>query len=205
MVWFWSKTPKADDGLDSLDPSLRDFFDKSTAPKQDGSGANAPPPPPSEEVKEEQKGLWSTYNPPKSEEPAPQEVLISILAKYKTRQASINDAALINCAFEQERLHNCYINGTWREKLGLCRDQSREFEGCLESQMAVLKEIGFEGDGSELDRNRQAYADRIYREERDALMKEKELKASDAAEKLAERAQAAREAKMKAAQERSLE
>lgn len=198
MGWFWSKTPKADGNpLDNLDPSLRDFFDKSTAPKEDGSGQNAPPPSEGsrEEVNEEKKGIWATYVPPKVHEPPPQDIFLSILQKYKIKQHSINDAALINCSMEQAALHDCYSNGTWSQKLGLCRDQSREFEGCLDSQIAVLKEIGYEGDGSEADLKRQAYSDRLYRQERDNLMREKELSAADAAEKLATRAAEAKKKK----------
>ena len=147
------------DPLRDLDPSLRDFLTKESPVKYTTPAPPPPPPappqgtpPPSTTTGEDADPtkkpvvppeslypdgryahLWATYKPLsaiEAESKSDQEKLLDIFEGYKDRRAQIGRAAVENCVEEQMAVSDCYEKGRWRDKMTMCRDESRTFNRC---------------------------------------------------------------------------
>ena len=162
MGWLWgsSKSPDSDP-LRDLDPSLRDFLAKESPVKY--TPASPPPtttteanpstttatgettpstststvPPESLYQDGRYAHLWTSYKSLaaiEAESKSDQEKLQDILEGYKERKAAIGRAAVENCVEEQMAVQECYETGRWRDRLTMCRAESRGFERCYTMQ-----------------------------------------------------------------------
>ena len=80
--------------------------------------------------------IWATYKPMAmvdQEYRTPQVAVHEVYKSYKDRQGMVARAALENCVFEQEALHNCYASGKVASLTG-CAKQSKTSEGCYRAQ-----------------------------------------------------------------------
>ncbi|KAL2050698.1 hypothetical protein ABVK25_009085 [Lepraria finkii] len=195
MGWFWNKSssqnPTDTDPLRDLDPSLRDFLSKESPVKY--KPAPTPPPSPSTQTTTTSSSppvnstsdtpqkspeslyqdgrfahLWSTYRPLaviENETKSDQERLSDVLEGYKERKAQIGRAAVENCVEEQIRLNDCYEHGSWRDRIMMCRTESKAFERCYIMQSRFLKALGYLSTydrPSEIDESIQMHADTLY-------------------------------------------
>lgn len=159
MGWFWEKsTPNNSDPLRDLDPSLRDFLSKESPVKY--RPAPAPPPPSPQETPSaptpEQcptttafdspqapskslypdgryAHLWKNYRPQseiEAEGKSDQEKLLDVLEGYKERKAQIGRTAVENCVMEQLAVEECYNSGRWKDRMMMCRTETKAFERC---------------------------------------------------------------------------
>lgn len=81
--------------------------------------------------------LWKTYRSKSAidaESKSDQEKLQDVLDAYKDRKASIGRAAFENCSFEFSAIDECYMNGSWTQRLMMCRPEKRSFDKCYMMQ-----------------------------------------------------------------------
>ena len=193
MVWPFSSSEDASakqDPYSSLDPSLRAFLEKESPLKYQ---ADLPPSPPAKPVAEatavtsstgpssasshnnkslfpdgRYDYLWRTYRP-KTEIDAvgksDQEKLSDVLDAYKQRRASISAAAVENCAAVRWQQHECITNGSIKQRLALCRYETRALDRCFRANARFLKALGYLSAwdrAPEEDERIQMHADRLY-------------------------------------------
>ncbi|KAI9171690.1 hypothetical protein HJFPF1_01179 [Paramyrothecium foliicola] len=190
MGWLSSifGTEKSDDPLGKLDPNLRDFLKKESPVKytpsqssqqptpapgpQDGSQptANEGPVAPSESLYKDGRyaHLWKTYRPlaqVEAETSSDQEKLTGILDAFKERKESIAQAAMENCALQQEEWVNCMKSGSWEDRMQMCRHQVRRFERCYTMQSRFLRVLGYGsviGRPAQVDEDIQMHSDSLF-------------------------------------------
>ncbi len=162
-------TSSNNDPLRDLDPTLRDFLEKESPVKyQTSAPPPRPPPQPAPVPTSEQPStndttsttapavppeslyqdgryahLWSSYKSRGEVEAASksdQEKLMDVLEAYKSRKAMIGKAALENCAFEQAAMSDCYMNGSWKSRMTMCRAENGAFSRCYTMQ-AVCRSL----------------------------------------------------------------
>ncbi|KAI4111658.1 MAG: hypothetical protein LQ339_000530 [Xanthoria mediterranea] len=182
------------DPLRDLDPSLREFLEKESPVKyQTSAPPPTPPPPPPKPTSDPassnndpssstapavppeslyQDGryahLWSTYRSRGEIESATksdQEKLMDVLEGYKSRKAMIGKAALENCALEQAAMSDCYMHGSWKRRMSMCRAENGAFTRCYTMQARFLKALGYlsaHDRPPEVDERIQMHADTLY-------------------------------------------
>ncbi|KKF94701.1 hypothetical protein CFO_g2923 [Ceratocystis platani] len=184
-----------DDPLKNLDPKLREFLDRESPIKHqkaeaenefastkddaarrraESAAASAAESQPLAVPRESlfpdgrYAHLWKTYKPLSSiedEGKTNNEKMADVLDGYKTRKDSIGRAALENCAIQQEEWMQCLKNGSWDDRLMLCRTQVRKFERCYNMQNRFLRTLGYQADpsrGDEFNDAIQVHADALY-------------------------------------------
>lgn len=191
MSWFWGKK-KDDDPTKSLDSDLKQFLD-SQQPKPYSPSASATPviaAPSKEDLKSAQsqvtseertvpqeslyqdgryKDLWKTYVSQNQIEQAVSNPAQRVMDAKKDRKASLSQAALENCAFEEELKRNCFQEGDAlnkiRARLTLCNRESKAFNRCFQLQAKFLQALGYRGNAygsAEEDEAIQMHADKLY-------------------------------------------
>lgn len=195
MGWLWNSNHSPSSN-GQLDPSLQEFLDKEApsaqkpslpsrpAPKateptkplhgisvEAPSQAAAPIVPPQSQFQDGRYAhLWKNYTPQqvlddrgKSE----QEKLTDIVDAYNDRKSEIGRVALENCAFEYMGQFECWQSPSMYQMATLCRDESRKFNRCYETQAKFLKALGFmtmEKRTKEQDEAMQMHADKLYQQ-----------------------------------------
>ncbi|KAL8857223.1 MAG: hypothetical protein Q9178_006148 [Gyalolechia marmorata] len=187
-------TSSNNDPLRDLDPTLRDFLEKESpvkyqtsaplprpppqpapvpiseqSPTNDTTSPTAPAVPPESLYQDGRYAhLWSSYKSRGEVEAASksdQEKLMDVLEAYKSRKAMIGKAALENCAFEQAAMSDCYINGSWKSRMTMCRAENGAFSRCYTMQARFLKALGYLSAYDrppEIDERIQMHADKLY-------------------------------------------
>lgn len=159
----WFGTSSSQDPLGKLDPKLRELLERespvkypppqetarppSTTPvhsgdaapvaANDATAADARVPRQSLYQDGRYAHLWKSYREQASVEAegkTANEKVEDMLDAYKERNYNIGRAALENCALEQEEWVNCMRDGTWTDRLQMCRHQVRRFERCYAMQ-----------------------------------------------------------------------
>ena len=173
MVWPFGSSQKGaseKDPYGELDPTLREFLDKESPLKY--HTANPPSKPPKVATSPEPKSpnppspaptsgpshnqslyadgrydhLWRTYRPKAvvdAEGRSDQEKLNDVLAAYKQRRQSISGAAMENCADVRWKQQECIIGGTWKQRVEMCRHETRALDRCFRMNARFLKALGY--------------------------------------------------------------
>ena len=188
MSWFWGKK-KEDDLTKSLDSDLKQFLD-SQQPKPYSPSTPAVPAPAKENTRPSHgqtksaqravpqeslyqdgryKDLWKTYVPQHQIEEAVSNPAQRVMDAKKDRKASLTQAALENCAFEEELKRNCFQEGDAlnkiRARLTLCNRETKAFNRCFQLQAKFLQALGYRGNvygSTEENEAIQMHADKLY-------------------------------------------
>lgn len=191
MNWFWGKKSEQDP-TKSLDSDLKQFLDSqqpkpyTPAEQPRVQTPEVPKPvkvePSKPEVKPEDKPLpkeslyqdgrykdiWKTYVP-QSELVDTSTPAERIMNAKKERKASLSEAALQNCAFEEELKRNCFQEGDslnrLRARITLCNRESKAFNRCFQLQAKFLQALGYQENAftdPENDERIQMHADKLY-------------------------------------------
>ncbi|RCI13102.1 hypothetical protein L249_0226 [Ophiocordyceps polyrhachis-furcata BCC 54312] len=100
--------------------------------------------------------LWKSYRPLSQlelENATDHDRMAAVLEGYKDRKAALAHAALENCALQQEEWVNCMKDGSWEDRLQMCRHQR------------FLRAMGYGsilGRSAEIDESIQMHADALY-------------------------------------------
>jgi hypothetical protein len=81
--------------------------------------------------------LWKGYRSQgevENENKTDHEKLMDVLEGFKDRKQLIAQAALENCAIQQDEWINCMKHGDWEDRLQMCRKQVQRFERCYTMQ-----------------------------------------------------------------------
>lgn len=192
MSWFWgSKSSTSGDITKSLDKDLKQFLDEQqpqryittdeqfpkTAPKVETSpGPSSSPNLTDSGVPKESlfqdgryKDIWKTYVPQQEIIESTTTPLDRISSAKKDRKASLHQAAMENCAFEEEMKRNCFQAGDTidqlRARLTMCARETRAFNRCFQLQAKFMQALGYQGSAYstvEEDERVQMHADRLY-------------------------------------------
>ena len=190
MSWFWGKK-EASDPTKSLDSDLKQFLDSqsprpyTTAEEQKQSliqpkaqphpQVEQPPslqdrPLPKESLYQDgrYKDIWKTYVPNADHEPANNPAQAVMDAK-KDRKSSLVQAAMENCAFEEELKRYCFHYGTAIERvkgrITMCNKETKAFNRCFQLQAKFLQALGYSGTVNSdraQDERIQMHADKLY-------------------------------------------
>jgi len=192
MSWFWGKK-QSQDPTKSLDSDLKEFLDSqqprpyvpteqkaSHGPKQSETTSHeaaavpvAPEdrPVPAESLYQDgrYKHLWKTYVPQRDIVEASSTPAQRLLDAKKDRKASLSQAALENCAFEEELKRTCFQEGDTvnkiRARLTMCSRETKAFNRCFQLQAKFLQALGYRGSAfssDEEDETIQMHADKLY-------------------------------------------
>lgn len=111
--------------------------------------------------------LWKNYRPQGEVENAgknDQDRLRDVIDAYNDRRAAIGRAAVENCVMEQMAERDCWENGSWAEKMNMCRGSNRQFMRCYTMQSRFLKALGYLSSmrSEEEEEKIQMHADKLY-------------------------------------------
>lgn len=193
MSWFWGDKKKDEDPTKSLDSGLKQFLDSQQprpyAPpekpvRKDASKiektepvkprAELPPeerPLPKESLFQDgrYKDLWKTYIPQSELPDVSSNPAQRVMDAKKDRKATLTQAALENCAFEEELKRNCFREGDilnkLRARMTLCNRETKAFNRCFQLQAKFLQALGYQGSAYsavEEDEAIQMHADKLY-------------------------------------------
>ncbi|KAH7375278.1 hypothetical protein B0T11DRAFT_270016 [Plectosphaerella cucumerina] len=134
--------------------------------------------------------LWKGYRSQgevENENKTDHEKLMDVLEGFKDRKQLIAQAALENCAIQQDEWINCMKHGDWEDRLQMCRKQVQRFERCYTMQNRFLKALGYRaelGRSQQVEDDIQMHADSLYtkmleQEQRNKDAKEKGLPVAD--------------------------
>lgn len=192
MSWFWGK--KSDqDPTKSLDQDLKQFLDsqqpkpyvpaepprieetndtksqKTEPPKSNNVADDRPLPKESLFQDGRYKDLWKTYVPQNELVEVASTPTERIMSARKDRKASLSQAALENCAFEEELKRNCFLQGNsvdrLKARLTMCNRETKAFNRCFQLQVKFLQALGYQEDLNthpEDDERVQMHADKLY-------------------------------------------
>ena len=93
--------------------------------------------------------------------------MMDVLESYQERKAQIGRAAMESCALEKYAESDCWSHGGWKDKMMMCRTESRAFNRCYAMQAKFLKALGYlswEGRTAEEEERIQMHADKLYHE-----------------------------------------
>lgn len=192
MSWFWGKKSEQDP-TKSLDSDLKQFLDsqqpKPYIPAPRSTNQETEPPiaksdgPTQPDTKPEDrplpkeslfqdgryKDLWKTYVPQRELVEVVSTPAERIMSAKKDRKASLSEAALENCAFEEELKRNCFSQGDAinriRARVTLCNRESKAFNRCFQLQAKFLQALGYQENpytDPEVDERIQMHADKLY-------------------------------------------
>ncbi|KAI9697488.1 MAG: hypothetical protein M1820_007823 [Bogoriella megaspora] len=184
---------KSQDPIRNLDPDLRKYLEQETAKPSPTSVQSTqqspsyteqvtpqiqriPTPPqkkpaiPPEALYQDGRyaHLWKNYRPLSEIENAhktPQDKLADIVDGYKTRKASLQRAALENCANEQIAISECFKKGGWHARSTMCSAETKVLDRCYLLQGKFMKALGYlalEERSTEEDERIQMHADTLY-------------------------------------------
>lgn len=68
---------------------------------------------------------------------------MDVLQGFNQRKAQIGRAAVENCVEEQIAVSDCWAQGRWRDKMLMCRGETRTFERCYIMQSVGLDSTDF--------------------------------------------------------------
>jgi hypothetical protein len=114
--------------------------------------------------------LWKTYRPFAEVEAAgktDQDRMRDLTESYKDREAALSRAAMENCVLENMAERDCWANGSWAEKMNMCRGSNRQFNRCYTMQSRFLKALGYLSVSirtPEEEEKIQMHADKLYHE-----------------------------------------
>lgn len=195
MSWIWGSKKQDDDPTKSLDSDLKQFLKAQTSsrhqrdhqPNAQLSAAptvqpasiasqtqpDLPPAPEERPLPKESlfqdgryKDLWKTYEPLNAIEAPTQTPADRVIEAKKERKTSLSQAALENCAFEEELKRDCYHYGdTWnrlRARATLCNRETKAFNRCFQLQAKFLQALGYQGTAKDVDEKIQMHADKLY-------------------------------------------
>lgn len=122
--------------------------------------------------------LWKGYRPQsqiEAESRSDQDRLTAVYETLAERKAAIGRAALENCIEEQMAEKLCYSQGSVKQRLTMCRTESRAFNRCYSMQSRFLKALGYlsaQHTSLEAEEKIQMHADKLYHEmlDREAAM-----------------------------------
>lgn len=123
--------------------------------------------------------LWKGYRPQAEVDAAgsnDQDKLRDVIDAYNDRRAAIGRAAVENCIMEQMAERDCWENGSWQDRMNMCRGSNREFMRCYTMQSRFLKALGYLGTmrSNEEEERIQMHSDKLYHEmlDREAAVEE---------------------------------
>lgn len=194
MSWLWGKKSEQDP-TKSLDSDLKQFLDSqqpkpyTTTTEQQIQQVGKPktvevelpkttpisdpeePAVPKESLFQDgrYKDLWKTYVPQKELVEISSTPAERIMNAKKDRKASLSEAALENCAFEEELKRNCFTQGDSlnriRARMTLCNRETKAFNRCFQLQAKFLQALGYQESprsDAEVDERIQMHADKLY-------------------------------------------
>ena len=156
MGWFWNSSDDDDkpkDTFSHLSPEVREFLEKEAPRKPSrnqvpAGGAPAEPakdfdPTAYSKYGSKYADIWAQYRPleqVEAEVRTPQMAISDVYESYKQRKGMVGRAAMENCAFEHEALHQCYAGGIkgMPKFLGGCRKENQQLERCFMSQQVCF-------------------------------------------------------------------
>ena len=167
MGWFWGSSDDngKSDPLKNLDPELRKFLKKESPIKYESSNPPAEPPQPTSNHKEASSStpdaapskpkvppqslfqdgryadLWENYRPQQeieAEHKSDREKISDIVDAFKYRKWGIGQAALENCALEQQDINDCFKYGGWEARFTMCKAEQRKLDRCYMMQAVSL-------------------------------------------------------------------
>lgn len=102
-----------------------------------------------------------------------QDRLADVVATYNDRRAAIGRAAVENCIMEQMAERDCWENGSWGERMNMCRGPNKQFLRCYTMQSRFLKALGYLNNmrTEEEEERVQMHADKLYN---DMIQREQE-------------------------------
>lgn len=125
--------------------------------------------------------LWKNYRPQAEIDAAgrnDQDKLRDVVDAYNDRKAAIGTAAIENCVMEQMNERACWENGSWQEKMTMCRGRNKQFMRCYTMQSRFLKALGYLSlpRSAEEEERIQMHADKLYHQmlDREAAVEEAE-------------------------------
>ncbi|KAJ9655986.1 hypothetical protein H2198_005239 [Neophaeococcomyces mojaviensis] len=192
MSWFWGKK-QTQDPTKSLDSDLKDFLDSQQPRPYIPTGHKVPLGAKKPEVNNDEaakeaaapedrplpaeslfqdgryKHLWKSYVPQRDVVEANTTPAQRLLDAKKDRKASLSQAALENCAFEEELKRTCFQEGDAvnriRARLTMCSRETKAFNRCFQLQAKFLQALGYRGSAfssNEEDERIQMHADKLY-------------------------------------------
>jgi hypothetical protein len=112
--------------------------------------------------------LWKTYQTPNGQAAkSSNEKLRDLKEASQVRSASIEQTAKENCALEAQAEVDCFNKGGWRNKLTLCRTETRALDRCTQLQAKFLRALGYmsvPGRTLEEEERIQMHADDLYQQ-----------------------------------------
>ncbi|KAJ5492777.1 hypothetical protein N7539_001523 [Penicillium diatomitis] len=189
----WYDNEKRKDPVQQLDPGLREFLEKETPDKyataRDTDSFNTPPAhePETEPVQSfgypdddrrvpaaslfqdgRYADLWKTYKAPARVDSGPASDS-EVVERYKGRANTVKNAALENCAFEQQAFLSCAKTGDWQEKVKsrvtACAAQRHTFNRCFDMQTKFLMALGYAASlehKPDVEERIQVHADKLF-------------------------------------------
>ena len=111
--------------------------------------------------------LWKTYRPEAeiaTASKSDQDRMRDVFDAYSDRKAAIGRAAIENCVFEQLAEKECFMHGSWSQRMGMCRHENRAFLRCYEMQSRFMKALGYlsQPRGADEEERIQMHADKLY-------------------------------------------
>jgi hypothetical protein len=111
--------------------------------------------------------LWKTYRPESEISTASksdQDRMRDVFDAYSERKAAIGRAAIENCVMEQLAEKECFMHGSWSQRMNMCRDENRAFLRCYEMQSRFMKALGYLSQPRSADEEEriQMHADKLY-------------------------------------------
>ncbi|KAK5123381.1 hypothetical protein LTR85_002813 [Meristemomyces frigidus] len=111
--------------------------------------------------------LWKGYRPQAEIDAAgrnDQDKLRDVIDSYNDRKAAIGRAAIENCVLEQMNERDCWENGSWQERMNMCRGRNKQFLRCYTMQSRFLKALGYLSTmrSEEEEERIQMHADKLY-------------------------------------------
>lgn len=194
MSWLWGKKAEQDP-TKSLDNDLKQFLDSQQPgsytpttkdPAQEAKiskDAIVEPLRPASQPKSDEKpvpkeslfqdgrykDIWKTYVPQSELVQVSSTPAERIMSAKKDRKASLSEAALENCAFEEELKRNCFSQGDSinriRARVTLCNRESKAFNRCFQLQAKFLQALGYQENPNtdpDVDERIQMHADKLY-------------------------------------------
>ncbi|OLL25004.1 hypothetical protein NEOLI_000110 [Neolecta irregularis DAH-3] len=143
-MWpFSSDTDKAANVLSSLDPDIRQFLNE-----------NLPAPSPRDsQPKQRQTDIAEG-----------RDGFMAAGKRVAEQRRAISRAARANCAAEEFELHDCYMNGSWKDTQTLCDRWRTRFWRCVDAQKHTLAtfDYGNPNNGEKLNDIIQGKADNLF-------------------------------------------
>lgn len=158
MGWFWGDSKK--DPVKELDSGLRDYLTQEAPDKYvpapdlqqpastpDAKEPTDPSKPAVPAASLYQDGryadLWKTYKSPSLvDENTGVRGAERVVEKFKERGATVQNAAMENCALELETLTYCFKTGNWRQQLEarvtLCSKENSAWARCFTTQSVSI-------------------------------------------------------------------